>query len=101
MTFRRRADRLLEILTEETTSRSPRPNPDVIHYLDIVEERRRLRFSRPNSSFARAELLELAIGRVLEKQGRTAQEISELLPAWVERFEHFDRQRSSAEDSAR
>lgn len=95
MTFERRADRLEEIFG--TASSRPRPNPDVIDYLDILEELRRLEFSRPSCS--RGELLEVAIARHFEKQGRTAAEISELLPRWREKFEY--RHRQITEDSAR
>jgi hypothetical protein len=102
MTFDRRAAKLEEIFsasTEADASAEAARRRRVIEFLDILEERRRLEFSRPKSSSA-AELLELAIARHFEKQGRTAQEISELLPACAERFGHLERQFAEARASS-
>jgi hypothetical protein len=41
--------------------------------------------------YTRLQLRELAISRAFGKQGRSATEIAELLPLWLERFEDIDR----------
>jgi hypothetical protein len=40
--------------------------------------------------YSRREFRELAVARALEKRGRTAGEIGELLPVWLEWFDHLD-----------
>ena len=44
--------------------------------------------------YTHAELRELAVARGLERRGYSTQEIAELIPVWLERFEHFDRLRA-------
>ena len=50
--------------------------------------------------YTHAELRELAIARGLEKRGYSTQEIAELLPVWLERFES-SRRRTIAEGEGR
>jgi hypothetical protein len=101
--------------SEDAASASPRPNRELWAILDELAS---LKASRAvgyragvriepedipakllGENYTRAELWELAIARGLEKQGYSAEEIAQLIPRWLEWFEHLDRAR--AEDTAR
>jgi hypothetical protein len=106
MTFRRRADRLWEIFTTSaeaaklgSAEASEARKKRVFEFLDVLEQRRRLEFSRPSEASSRDELVEVAIARVLEKRGHSTKEISELLPVWRERFAHLERQFAEAREA--
>jgi len=107
MTFERRMQALERRFAAaiDTDARSG-PDPDLIAIFDelsalkssrAVHYRAGVRIEPENipqkilgDNYTRAELRELAIARAFEGQGRSAAEMAELIPRWLERFDYTD-----------
>jgi hypothetical protein len=96
VSFQRRAQRLMEILSEETMAMSPRANLDVISILDAMLDLRRS--GVPAGS---PDLRERAIALGLERRGYTTKQIAELLPHYVSQFERASEARERSEAANR
>jgi hypothetical protein len=106
--FDRRVDELERAFRGSEDAYSP--DPDLIAVLDELSALKSSRAVRYRAGqriepedipakllgpdYSRRELLELAISRAFEKQGRPAREIAELIETWLARFEDFDRLRA-------
>jgi hypothetical protein len=110
VTFEKRARALEQMFAETTEARPIGPDPDWVAIMDELSALKSSRAERYRggvriepediparilgSDYTPEELRELAILRALEKRGKSPVEIAELIPVWVERFEHFDRLRA-------